>query len=267
MSDPYLSVRGLVKEFPAGGRRPTLYRALRSWLGAAPHRGWTLRALDGIDLDVRGGEMVGLVGDNGAGKTTLLKTVAGLYRPTGGRVEVRGEVALLAGLGVGMIDELSVTENIYLYGAVCGIPRRTITERFADIVAWAELDQFVEAELRTLSRGMQTRLAFAIAMHIGSDLLLMDEAFSTGDARFQDKCDAFFRGARMSGRTALVATHNLEFVREFCGRTVWLHKGRQMAFGATAPVLAEYAEATARVGAIERAPASDAHAVRRRTGG
>jgi len=262
-----LSVRGLVKEFPGGGRRPTLYRAVRSWFGASVGRGRTLRALDGIDMEVRSGEMVGLVGDNGAGKTTLLKTVAGLYRPTLGRVEVRGEVALLAGLGVGMIDELSVAENIYLYGAVCGIPRRTITARFADMVAWAELDGFVEAELRTLSRGMQTRLAFAIAMHIGSDLLLMDEAFSTGDARFQDKCDAFFRGARTSGRTALVATHNLDFVREFCDRSVWLHKGRQMAFGATARVLAEYAESTARRGAVETEPAQVSRAGRRSADG
>jgi ABC-type polysaccharide/polyol phosphate transport system ATPase subunit len=249
MSDAVvLTTDGLVKEFVAGGRRPTLYRVLRSRVDRRAGIRDRLRSLDDISIVIHAGEMVGVVGENGAGKTTLLKTIAGLYAPTRGRVEVRGEVALLAGLGVGMIDELSVADNIHLYGAVCGLYRRTINERFAEIVAWAELDGFVDAELRTLSRGMQTRLAFAIAMHIDSDLILMDEAFSTGDKRFQEKCDLFFRDAKSVRRTLLIATHNLEFVKEFCDRTLWLHKGRQMAFGPTGVVLGEYLEFTSKQG-------------------
>jgi ABC-type polysaccharide/polyol phosphate transport system ATPase subunit len=241
-----LATHGLVKEFAAGRRRPTLFRTLRSVLRPHARAGDRLRSLDGIDIVIHAGELVGLVGENGAGKTTLLKTIAGLYAPTHGRIEVHGEVALLAGLGVGMIDELSVAQNIHLYGAVCGLYRKTIREHLDEIVTWAELEGFVHAELRTLSRGMQTRLAFAIAMHITSDLILMDEAFSTGDKRFQETCDLYFRDSKRARRTVLLATHNLEFVKEFCDRTLWLHKGKQMAFGPTDAVLAEYLEFVAR---------------------
>ena len=250
MSDPVvlLTARGLVKEFAAGGRRPTLYRALRSSLGGN-NAGRRLRSLDDINIEVHAGEIIGVVGPNGAGKTTLLKTVAGLYAPTRGRVEVHGELALLAALGVGMIDELSVGDNVHLYGAVCGLHRRTIRERFDEIVGWAELRGFVGAELRTLSTGMQTRLAFAIAMHITSDLILMDEAFSAGDKHFQDRCDLFFREAKHKRRTVLVATHNLRFVNEFCDRTLWLEKGKQIAFGPTRAVLTDYVECVSGHGA------------------
>ena len=233
-----LATRGLVKVFTAGDRRHTLYQLVRARLnggdnGARPRR----PALDDVTIEVHDGELVGVIGSNGAGKTTLLKTIAGLYAPTRGTIERRGDIALLSGLGVGMIDELSVAENIHLYGAVCGLSRRAIKEHFDDIVRWSELDGLGGAELRTLSTGMRTRLAFAIAMHIESDLILMDEAFSAGDKDFREKCDRFFREAP---RTALVATHNLDFVRDFCTRTLWLHQGRQMAFSATREVLAEY---------------------------
>jgi len=242
-----LTTRGLVKEFAAEGHRPTLYRVVRGLLGnAGATNGTRRRSLDDVNIEVCAGEMMAVVGENGAGKTTLLKTIAGLYAPTRGHVEVRGECALLAGLGVGMIDDLSVADNVYLYGAVCGLHRRMITARFDDIVKWAELEGFVRAELRTLSTGMRARLAFAIAMHIGSDVILMDEAFSAGDQRFQEKCGRFFRDSQTLRRTTLVATHNLEFVREFCARTLWLHKGRQMAFGATHVVLPEYLEFAAK---------------------
>jgi ABC-type polysaccharide/polyol phosphate transport system ATPase subunit len=242
--DAILAVQGLVKDFSAGRRRLTLYRLLRSQLGWSAANGNSLRVLNDINIEVRGGEVVGLVGENGAGKTTLLKTIAGLYAPTRGRVEIQGAVTLLAGLGVGMVDELSVADNINLYGALCRLHRRTIKERFDEILQWADLDGFLDAQLRTLSTGMRTRLAFAIAMHIDSELLLIDEAFAAGDPRFQEKCDRFFRDARAPRRTVLVATHNLEFVKEFCDRILWLHKGAQMAFGPTGTVLPQYLDFT-----------------------
>ncbi|HXJ84925.1 MAG TPA: ATP-binding cassette domain-containing protein [Candidatus Methylomirabilis sp.] len=235
-----LATRGLVKEFAVGGRRHTMYQLLRARLAGGTEPPTRRRALDDINIEVRTGETIGIIGDNGAGKTTLLKTIAGLYAPTRGRIERRGEVALLAGLGVGMLDELSVAGNIRLYGALCGLSRQTIKERFDDIVHWAELAGFVAAELRTLSTGMRARLAFAITMHIDSELILMDEAFSTGDKRFQEKCDRFFQDSRTPRRTTLVATHRLDFVREFCERTLWLHGGRQAAFSATGEVLGRY---------------------------
>jgi ABC-type polysaccharide/polyol phosphate transport system ATPase subunit len=235
-----LVTEGLVKEFSGGRRQLTLYRLLRSRLGARAASGGVRRVLDGITIDARAGEIVGLVGENGAGKTTLLKTIAGLYTPTRGRIDVRGEVSLLAGLGVGMVDELSVADNVHLYGAICRLTRRAIKDRFDEIIRWAELEGYVDSELRTLSTGMRTRLAFAIAVHIDSDLLLMDEAFSAGDKRFQEKCEMFFRESRRARQAVLLATHNLDFVKAFCERTLWLHKGKQMAFGPTGAVLSRY---------------------------
>ena len=235
-----LKTQGLVKVFGARMHRRTLFQLLRAGAVARTVDRGGFRSLDGIDLEARTSEVVGIVGTNGAGKTTLLKTIAGLYAPTAGRIEIDGEVTLFAGLGAGMVEELSVADNIYLYGAICRLRRRTIRERFAHILEWAELERFVEAELRTLSTGMRTRLAFAIAMQVDSEIILMDEAFSAGDKQFQERCDQFFRDTRMLPRALVVATHNLEFVRDFCDRTLWLHRGRQMAFGPTAEVLPQY---------------------------
>jgi ABC-type polysaccharide/polyol phosphate transport system ATPase subunit len=242
MSDGPVMLRtgGLVKTFTAGTHRRTLFRFVRDQITGRASFNRLRASLDGIDIEARAGEILGVVGENGAGKTTLLKTISGLYAPTAGRIEIDGDVTLLAGLGAGMVEELSVRNNIHLYGAICRLSRRTIRSRFGSIVGWAELERFVEAELRTLSTGMRTRLAFAIAMHVDSAVVLMDEAFSAGDKRFQEKCDRFFRDTKTLPRALVVATHNLEFVRQFCDRTLWLHKGKQMAFGATIDVLPRY---------------------------
>jgi ABC-type polysaccharide/polyol phosphate transport system ATPase subunit len=243
MSDRHvvLATHGLGKQFLGGIRHRSVFRAIRSLLSR--ERDTTIRmSLEAIEIELRSGETLGVVGQNGAGKTTLLKTIAGLYAPTLGSIERHGEIALLAGLGAGMVDELTVADNIGLYGAVCRIPRATIRQRFEHMLEWAELGTYRDAELRTLSTGMRTRLAFAIAMHIDSDLLCMDEAFSAGDKRFQARCDTYFRERKSSGRTILVATHNLDFVRDFCDRTLWLHGGKQMEFGPTDSVLPRYVE-------------------------
>jgi ABC-type polysaccharide/polyol phosphate transport system ATPase subunit len=242
MSDAPVRLRthGLVKVFGTRIRgRTTLFQLLRA-RAVGRGQGEVYSSLDGIELEARQSEVVGIVGTNGAGKTTLLKTIAGLYAPTAGRVEVDGDVTLFAGLGAGMVDDLSVADNIYLYGAICRLRRRTIRDRFAHILQWAELDNLVDAELRTLSTGMRTRLAFAIAMHVDSEVVLLDEAFSAGDKQFQERCDQFFRDTKKLPRTLVVATHNLRFVRDFCDRTLWLNRGRQMAFGPTAEVLPQY---------------------------
>jgi ABC-type polysaccharide/polyol phosphate transport system ATPase subunit len=240
MSDAAWAVRlaGVTKEFLGGRQKRTLFRVVKTLV--KPSNGTRPRSLDAIDLEIPSGEILGVIGENGAGKTTLLKTIAGLYLPTAGAVHVNGEVALLAGLGAGMIDELTVSDNVWLYGAVCRVRRAKIRARFDDVLRWAELESFANAELRTLSMGMRTRLAFAIAMQIDSETVLMDEAFSAGDKRFQDKCNRFFEDSRSAGRTFVIATHNLDFVRTFCTRTLWLHKGRRMEFGPTAAVLERY---------------------------
>jgi len=240
MSDAGYAVRldGVTKEFLGARQRHTLFRVLKSLRGGS--NGNRPRSLDSISVTIPRSEIVGVIGENGAGKTTLLKTIAGLYVATEGRVEVNGEISLLAGLGAGMIDDLTVTDNVWLYGAVCRVRRSKIRAAFDGILQWAELENFANAELRTLSMGMRTRLAFAIAMQIDSDTVLMDEAFSAGDKRFQEKCNRFFEESKSAGRTFVVATHNLDFVRAFCTSTLWLHKGRAMAFGPTDAVLEQY---------------------------
>ncbi len=199
-----------------------------------------LRALEDISFEAHAGEIVGLVGNNGAGKTTLLKVIAGILRESSGEVERRGRLALLSGLGVGMVPDLTVRENTYLYGAICGLHRTRITERFDEIIDWAELSEFVAAPLRNLSTGMSSRLAFSIARHIDTPIILMDEAMSAGDERFRKRCEAHFE-SRLHGDTAMVmASHSLELVEKFCDRTLWLRYGKQVDFGATADVLREY---------------------------
>ena len=237
---PYaLRLEGVSKRFPRT-RHVTLFRMLKSISGRGAGDEARPFALERLDLEIPRGAIVGIIGENGAGKTTLLKTIAGLYLPSEGTVTADGDVALLAGLGAGMVDDLSVEANIWLYGAICWIRRSTIRARFDEILQWADLEGLASSSLRTLSTGMRTRLAFAIAMQVESETVLLDEAFTGGDKRFQEKCYRFFGAVSDARRTFLVATHNLEFVRRFCTSTLWLHRGQKRAFGPTAAVLDEY---------------------------
>ena len=242
MSDAPWCIRanGLGKYFARRTGQLTAFSVLRRAVRSHGDDGSVLHALEGITFDVRLRELVGLIGDNGAGKTTLLKTIAGIYRPTRGEVVVRGELGLLSGLGVGMVGDLTVRDNIYLYGSICRLSRERIDALFDDIVAWAELTDFVRAPLRTLSTGMKSRLAFAVVVHIDADVLLIDEALSAGDQRFKQKCDAHLETLRDGDTAALISTHDLTFVERHCRRTLWLRRGVMQAFGPTSEVVAEY---------------------------
>jgi ABC-type polysaccharide/polyol phosphate transport system ATPase subunit len=241
-----LVTRNLRKSFPVGGHRTTLYGLCKRAVLRNGHSAQNYPALDDINIEVSKGEKVGIIGNNGAGKTTFLKVIAGLHKPTSGAVTASGEAVFLAGLGVGMVDELSVSENIFLYGAIHGMDRTHIRYNFDDITQWAELEKFVDAKLKTLSSGMRARLAFSIVRHIATDIMLVDEALTAGDKDFNQKCEDYFRSAKNGGRTFLVATHDLNFVKMFCDKTLWLHKGRQMAFGDTESVLGQYSESKSR---------------------
>ena len=197
-------------------------------------------ALRQINLEIPRGDKIAVVGSNGSGKTTLLKLIAGLYLPTQGRIDVDGRVLLLRGVGTGMLDELSVAENLYLYGIIYGMERSSIEEKFDDVLEWAELTDFASAELRTLSSGMRARLAFSLTRHFDTDVFLLDEAFSVGDKDFREKYEEVFRNQKNGDRTYLIATHDLDFARMFCAKTIWLQKGRLMAFGETEKVLRQY---------------------------
>ncbi len=197
-------------------------------------------ALDAVDLTIRRGESLGVIGPNGAGKSTMLKLVARVLRPTLGRVWVRGRVAPLLELGAGFHPELTGRENVFLNGAVLGFSRRQMQAKLPRIVEFAELQDFIDAPLRTYSTGMSARLGFAIATDVEPDILVIDEILSVGDEAFRRKSEARMRAFRESGCTILFVSHALESVIDICQRAAWIEHGRLRAVGPSAEVVAAY---------------------------
>lgn len=182
-------------------------------------------ALHGVDLTVHAGETVGLIGFNGSGKSTLLKTISGVLFPDEGRVMIRGRVAGLIEVGAGFHPDLSGRENVYLNGAILGMSKAQIDERFDDIVAFSEIEEFIETDVKYYSSGMFLRLAFAVAVHTDPDIFLVDEILSVGDEPFQKKCLARIRELQAAGRTMVVVSHELEMLQKLCTRIVVLQRG------------------------------------------
>ena len=197
-------------------------------------------ALKGLDLEVRQGESLGIIGRNGAGKSTLLKVVARVLRPTTGRVRVRGSVAPLIELGAGFHPELTGRENVYLNGAMLGFSQAQMKERFERIVEFAELGPFIDAALRSYSSGMVVRLGFAVATEVNPDILIIDEVLSVGDEAFQEKCRARMAEFRARGTTILFVSHALQTVRTICDRAVWIEAGQIRASGDVGEVIDAY---------------------------
>jgi len=186
----------------------------------------TFMALDDVDLTVHAGETVGLIGFNGSGKSTLLKTISGVLFPDSGRVLLRGRVAGLIEVGAGFHPDLSGRENVFLNGAILGMSRAQLEERFDDIVAFSEIEEFIDTEVKYYSSGMFLRLAFAVAVHTDPDIFLVDEILSVGDEPFQKKCLERIRELQAAGRTMIVVSHELEMLERLCTRVVVLRKGR-----------------------------------------
>jgi ABC-type polysaccharide/polyol phosphate transport system ATPase subunit len=183
-------------------------------------------ALRDVDLTITAGETVGIVGRNGAGKSTLLRLIARILRPTEGRVIVVGRTAPLLELGLGLHGELTGRENVMLQGALLGFTRAEMKRRLDRIVAFAELEEFIDAPMRTYSTGMAARLAFSVATDVDPDILLIDEALAVGDERFQMKCHDRMEAFRQAGKTVLLVSHALAQVRQNCRRAVWIHGGK-----------------------------------------
>ena len=192
---------------------------------------WALRD---INLEVKSGEVLGIIGRNGAGKSTLLKILSRITEPTTGRIQIRGRVASLLEVGTGFHPELSGRENIFLNGAILGMSRVEITRKFDEIVAFAEVERFLDTPVKRYSSGMYVRLAFAVAAHLEPEILIVDEVLAVGDAQFQRKCLGKMQDvARNSGRTVLLVSHNLGQVRSLCDRAVFLRNGT-LAYSGTA---------------------------------
>jgi len=224
-------VDGLSKRYWLEGEAPrTLQQAIGQLVGAARRRKpfWALRD---VSFEVRPGESVALVGSNGAGKSTLLRMLCGLGRPTAGHSRVEGRVAALLDLGVGFHPTLSGRENVYVSGVVSGLRRGEIDARFGEIVEFAEIGPFIDQPLRTYSAGMLVRLAFAVAVHVDPDVLIVDEALAVGDAHFQRKCLERIEGFRRAGKTLLLVAHDMELVNAFCDRAIWMRRGQVAADG------------------------------------
>jgi ABC-2 type transport system ATP-binding protein len=202
----------------------------------------TFWALDNVALNVKRGEVFGVVGANGAGKSTLLKVVARVLRPTIGRVVVRGRVAPLLELGAGFHPELTGKENIFLNGALLGFSHREMQEKFDQIVEFSELGEFINAPIRTYSSGMYARLGFSVATSSEPDVLIVDEVLSVGDEAFQMKCAARIDAFRQRGAAILLVSHNMTSIETMCQRAAWLDHGILKSIGEPAQVIRAYRE-------------------------
>ncbi|MBA2625425.1 MAG: ABC transporter ATP-binding protein [Acidimicrobiia bacterium] len=206
---------------------------------------WALRD---VDFDVAAGETMGLLGHNGSGKSTLLKCVAGILRPSEGRIRTAGRMAALLELGAGFHPELTGRENVYLNGSILGLPRREVEKRFDDIVAFAELEPFIDNQVKHYSSGMYARLGFAVAVNVEPDVLLVDEVLSVGDEAFQRKCIDRVKAFQREGRTILVVTHAADLVRQVCDRAVVLDHGNVLTVAAPGDAVRVFRESLLRKG-------------------
>lgn len=202
-------------------------------------------ALKDVSLDVKRGEVLGVIGRNGAGKSTLLQIVCGTVTPTTGTVEVNGRVAALLELGAGFNPEFTGRENVYLNASIMGLSRAETEQRFNDIVAFSELAEFIDEPVKTYSSGMFVRLAFAVAIHTEPDILIVDEALSVGDFAFRNKCIKRVQELRAKGTTILFVSHDLSTLQLICDRAVWLEKGQVKAVGDPVAVTQDYHAAAA----------------------
>lgn len=209
----------------------------------------TLWALRDVSFEVEPGEVIGIIGRNGAGKSTLLKILSRVTKPTAGEVDLYGRVGSLLSVGTGFHPNLSGRENIYLNGTILGMRRAEIKRKFDEIVAFSEVEQFLETPVKHYSSGMYVRLAFAIAAHLEPEILLLDEVIAVGDAAFQKKCVDKIREIPLKGHTVFFVSHNLETVRDLCRRVLFIQSGQLQLDGDAASVVDQYIESTSQSGA------------------
>jgi ABC-type polysaccharide/polyol phosphate transport system ATPase subunit len=201
-----------------------------------------LRALEDVSFEIAQGEFFGIVGRNGSGKSTLLKCLAGIYGADSGRIEVRGRLSPFIELGVGFHPELSARDNVAINAIMLGLTRRQALERFDEIIAFAELEEFVDLPLKNYSSGMSVRLGFAVAIQVDADVLLVDEVLAVGDASFQQKCFDQFDRMKAEGRTIVFVTHDMGAVRRFCDRALLIERGEVLDVGDPDAISAKYEE-------------------------
>jgi lipopolysaccharide transport system ATP-binding protein len=237
---PAVRFDGVTKRYRLGQARLSLPQQARRWIRGAEDGHESFTALEDVSFDIARGASVALVGANGAGKTTILKLMAGITRPTAGRVHVSGRLTALIELGAGFHGDLTGRENVFLYGALLGLSRAHVRSCFDDIVQFAELDQFIDTPVKRYSSGMLVRLGFAVATSVEPDVLLVDEVLAVGDAAFSLKCLARVEALRRRGVTLVFVSHNPYLVRAACQSAFYLRRGRLVVEGTTEDVLRAY---------------------------
>ena len=229
----YATIREVIVERLAGALR-------RLGRGARRSSGESIWALKDVNFTVQPGEVLGLIGYNGAGKSTLLKILSRITAPTSGRTEVYGRVGSLLEVGTGFHPDLTGRENIFLNGAILGIQRAEIRRKLDEVIAFAELEQFIDTPVKWYSSGMYLRLAFSVAAHLDSEVLFMDEVLAVGDVSFQQKCLDRMHEIRNEGRTILFVSHNMSAVTRLCKRVIWLDRGLAVEDGSASEVVNKY---------------------------
>ena len=254
---PVIAVENLSKKYIIGHQKRERYTALRDVLAngakrfvnklthpfAAQENDPTHEefwALKNISFDIQKGDRVGIIGRNGAGKSTLLKILSRITEPTTGKVKIKGRVASLLEVGTGFHPELTGRENIFLNGAILGMSKAEIKKTFDEIVAFAEVEKFLDTPVKRYSSGMYVRLAFAVAAHLEPEVLIVDEVLAVGDAQFQKKCLGKMEEAGKDGRTILFVSHNMGIISQLCSTCVWLDKGEIRDVGQTGSVINTY---------------------------
>lgn len=253
-----INVKNISKRYQIGGLDPG-YATFREFLASAmvmplrrlrriqTSQTQTIWALKDINFEMQAGEVVGLIGHNGAGKSTLLKILSRITSPTTGRTEVHGRIGSLLEVGTGFHPDLTGRENIYLSGTILGIASSEVKKRFDEIVAFSEIEKFIDTPVKWYSTGMYLRLAFSVAVHLDTEIVVMDEVLAVGDVSFQQKCLDKMYQIRSEGRTILFVSHTMSAVTRLCNRAILLDKGHMIADGPAAKVVNDYLGASLRI--------------------
>ena len=245
MTQPIIKIENISKKYNIGHKEA--YYSLRDQIagffsGQKEKQNEEFWALKDINLEIEQGDTIGIIGRNGAGKSTLLKILSQITPPTTGKITMGGRVASLLEVGTGFNPELTGRENIFLNGAILGMTRKEITRKFDEIVAFSEIEKFLDTPVKRYSSGMYVRLAFAVAAHLEPEILIVDEVLAVGDAQFQKKCLGKMSEVGKSGRTVIFVSHNMAAIKSLCAKSLFLSKGEIVAFGKTDEIIEKYSD-------------------------